>query len=182
MHSAARPRFFMVLSPEAPSSPPCGATPATSSSPSMATPNRTYRGSTYRLNRTNRLKSNPKRQLIPAANYKQCVRDTFTDRESGGGDLYTMAEACQKFNYTYGRFYNLRLRYSIPCVKANATKFFPKAEVDKAMAPEAERPGSDLSEHRLTVARRVSLNTSAQRWLTTISGTQTFKMPPHEQK
>ena len=89
----------------------------------------------------------PKRQLIPAANYKQSVRDTFTDRESAGSDLYTMAEICQKFNYTYGRFYNLRMRYSIPCVKANATKCFPKAEVDKAMAEEAERLGSNLSEH-----------------------------------
>ena len=82
-------------------------------------------------------KCSPKRQLIPAANYKQSVRDTFTDKESAGGDLYTMAEICQKYNYTYGRFYNLRMRYSIPCVKANATKCFPKAEVDKAMAEEA---------------------------------------------
>lgn len=72
-----------------------------------------------------------KRRLIPAANYKQSVRDTFTDRERVAGDLYTMAEICQKFNYTYGRFYNLRMRYSIPCIKANATKCFPKAEVDK---------------------------------------------------
>lgn len=91
-------------------------------------------------------KGSPKRQLIPAANYKQSVRDTFTDKESAGGDLYTMAEICQKYNYTYGRFYNLRMRYSIPCVKANATKCFPKAEVDKAMAEEAERVGSNLSE------------------------------------
>ncbi|WP_273532616.1 helix-turn-helix domain-containing protein [Leyella lascolaii] len=88
-----------------------------------------------------------RRRLIPAANYKQSVRDTFTDRESVGGDLYTMAEICQKFNYTYGRFYNLRMRYSIPCIKANATKCFPKAEVDKAMAEENERLGNNLSEH-----------------------------------
>ncbi|WP_195643235.1 helix-turn-helix domain-containing protein [Bacteroides ovatus] len=88
-----------------------------------------------------------KRRLIPAANYKQSVRDTFTDSESVAGDLYTMAEICQKFNYTYGRFYNLRMRYSIPCIKANATKCFPKAEVDKAMAEEAERLGNNLSEH-----------------------------------
>ena len=94
-----------------------------------------------------KVKGSPKRQLIPAANYKQSVRDTFTDMESAGGDLYTMAEICQKYNYTYGRFYNLRMRYSIPCVKANATKCFPKAEVDKAMAQEAERLGSNLSEH-----------------------------------
>lgn len=88
-----------------------------------------------------------KRRLIPAANYKQSVRDTFTDRESVGGDLYTMAEICQKFNYTYGRFYNLRMRYSIPCIKANSTKCFPKAEVDKAMAEEDERLGNNLTEH-----------------------------------
>ncbi|WP_418945940.1 helix-turn-helix domain-containing protein [Phocaeicola coprocola] len=93
-------------------------------------------------------KSAPKkRQLIPATNYKQSVRDTFTDKESAGSDLYTMAEICQKFNYTYGRFYNLRMRYSIPCIKANATKCFPKSEVDKAMAEEAERLGNNLSEH-----------------------------------
>lgn len=91
--------------------------------------------------------STAKRRLIPAANYKQSVRDTFTDRENVAGDLYTMAEICQKFNYTYGRFYNLRMRYSIPCIKANATKCFPKAEVDKAMAEEAERLGNNLSEH-----------------------------------
>ena len=49
-------------------------------------------------------KSSPKkRQLIPAANYKQSVRDTFTDKEDAGNDLYTLAEICQKFNYTYGR-------------------------------------------------------------------------------
>ena len=91
--------------------------------------------------------SSTKRRLIPAANYKQSVRDTFTDSESVAGDLYTLAEICQKFNYTYGRFYNLRMRYSIPCIKANATKCFPKAEVDKAMAEEAERLGNNLSEH-----------------------------------
>lgn len=88
-----------------------------------------------------------KRKLIPASNYKQSVRDTFTEAENAGGDLYTLAEICQKFNYTYGRFYNLRMRYSIPCIKANSTKCFPKAEVDKAMAEETERLGKDLSEH-----------------------------------
>ena len=93
-------------------------------------------------------KSKPsKRKLIPASNYKQSVRDTFTDAENAGGDLYTLAEICQKFNYTYGRFYNLRMRYSIPCIKANSTKCFPKAEVDKAMTEETERLGKDLSEH-----------------------------------
>lgn len=88
-----------------------------------------------------------KRQLLPADNYKQSVRDTFTDRVSVGADLYTMAEICQKFNYTYGRFYNLRMRYSIPCIKANSTKCFPRMEVEKAMAEEDERLGNNLSEH-----------------------------------
>lgn len=92
-------------------------------------------------------KNRTKRRLIPAANYKQSVRDTFTDKNSIAGDLYTMAEICQKFNYTYGRFYNIRMRYSITCVKANSTKCFPKAEVDKAMAEEEERLGNNLSEH-----------------------------------
>lgn len=93
-------------------------------------------------------KGNPKKLLlIPTTSYKQSVRDTFTDKESAGSDLYTLAEICQKFSYTYGRFYNLRMRYSIPCIKADATKCFPKAEVDKAMAEEAERLGSNLSEH-----------------------------------
>ena len=87
------------------------------------------------------------RKLIPAENYKQSVRGTFTDKQNVTGDLYTMAEICQKFNYTYGRFYNLRMRYSIPCVKAKSTKCFPKAEVDKAMAEEEERLGKNLSEH-----------------------------------
>ena len=88
-----------------------------------------------------------KRRFIPVDNYKQSVRGTFTDRESVDGDLYTMAEICHKFNYTYGRFYNLRMRYSIPCIKANSTKCFPKAEVDKAMEEEDERLGNNLSEH-----------------------------------
>ena len=82
--------------------------------------------------------------LKPASDYQQSVKDTFID--SCDEEVYTMAEICQKYNYTYGRFYNLRMRYSIPCVKANATKCFPKAEVDKAMAEEAERVGSNLSE------------------------------------
>lgn len=75
------------------------------------------------------------------------MRDTFTDMESAGNELYTLAEICQKFNYTYGHFYNLRMRYSIPCINANATKCFPEKEVDKAMAEEAERLGNSLSEH-----------------------------------
>lgn len=93
-------------------------------------------------------KIRPKQQpLLPADHYKQSVRDTFTNHESAGDDLYTMAEICEKYDYTYGRFYNLRMRYSIPCVKARSTKCFPKAEVDKAMAQEEERLGNNLSEH-----------------------------------
>jgi len=42
-------------------------------------------------------KSNPtKRQLIPSSNYKQSVRDTFTEDKNVGGDLYTMAEIILK--------------------------------------------------------------------------------------
>ena len=39
-----------------------------------------------------------KRRLIPAANYKQSVRDTFTDKDCIAGDLYTMAEICHLSN------------------------------------------------------------------------------------
>lgn len=87
------------------------------------------------------------RQLIPSSQYKQSVKDTFTDSQYSDSQLYTMAEICRKYKYTYGRFYNLRMRYNIPCVKANKTKCFPKAEVDKAMADEAERLGREQSEH-----------------------------------
>ena len=95
-----------------------------------------------------RAKDSPaERRLIPASNYRQSVRDTFTDRDSVGDDLYTLTEVCRKYGYTYGRFYNLRMRYSIPCIKANSTKCFPRAAVDKAMAEESERLGNNLSEH-----------------------------------
>ena len=57
-----------------------------------------------------------------------------------------MAEICAKFNYTYGRFYNLRLRHEIPCVKGQSTKCFPKDIVDRVMAEEAERMGKAKSE------------------------------------
>lgn len=56
-----------------------------------------------------------------------------------------MEEICKKYSYTYGRFYNLRMRYSIPCVKMDGHKCFPKA-VEEAMASEVERLGKDLSE------------------------------------
>lgn len=75
---------------------------------------------------------------------KRTVKRAAT--ESINGEVYTMAEICAKFNYTYGRFYNLRLRYEIPCVKGQATKCFPKDIVDKVMAEEAERMGRANSE------------------------------------
>ncbi len=87
--------------------------------------------------------------LITREDFFLMIKETTYCKRSVSifASLYTMAEICQKFSYTYGRFYNLRMRYSIPCIKANATKCFPKAEVDKAMAEEAERLGSNLSEH-----------------------------------
>lgn len=91
------------------------------------------------------------RQLIPSSAYRQSVRDTFTDGgEYAESQLYTMAEICRKYGCKYGWFYNLRMRYNIPCVKTNGTKCFPIVDVDKAMEAERERLGSDLSEHWYT--------------------------------
>lgn len=91
------------------------------------------------------------RQLIPSSAYRQSVRDTFTDGgEFSDSQLYTMAEICRKYSCKYGWFYNLRMRYDIPCVKANGTKCFPIVDVDRAVAAEKERLGSDLSEHWYT--------------------------------
>lgn len=84
-----------------------------------------------------------KRNTRPAQP-KQTVTGSFS--ESIQGEVYTMAEICAKFNYTYGRFYNLRLRHEIPCVKGQSTKCFPKDIVDKVMAEDAERMGKDNSE------------------------------------
>ena len=74
------------------------------------------------------------------------MRDTFTDSESAGNDLYTMAETiAKKFQVIpTDAFYISVLRYSIPCIKANATKCFPKAEVDKAMAEDGGTLGQQL--------------------------------------
>ena len=88
-------------------------------------------------------KAKPKRNTRPAKP-KQTVTGSFS--ESIQGEVYTMAEICAKFNYTYGRFYNLRLRHEIPCVKGQSTKCFPKDIVDKVMAEEAERMGKANSE------------------------------------
>lgn len=91
------------------------------------------------------------RKLLPSSAYNQSVRDTFVDgKEYDPNQLCTMAEICRKYNCTYGWFYNLRMRYNIPCVKANKTKCFPIEEVDKAITTERERLGRDLAEHWYT--------------------------------
>ena len=91
------------------------------------------------------------RQLIQSSAFRQSVRDTFVDGEKyEQSQLYTMAEICRKYKCTYGWFYNVRMRYDIPCVKANKTKCFPVKEVDKAITTERERLGSDLAEHWYT--------------------------------
>lgn len=63
---------------------------------------------------------------------------------------YTMAEICAKFDYSYGRFYTLRMRYNIPKIHAFGTSCFPKEPVEKAIAEECERLGKTLSEHWYT--------------------------------
>jgi len=90
------------------------------------------------------------RSLIPSSAYRQSVRDTFTDKEYDESELYTMAEICRKYDCKYGWFYNVRMRYNIPCIKAGGTKCFPIAEVDKAIKEERERLGSNLAEHWYT--------------------------------
>lgn len=93
-----------------------------------------------------------KRQLIPASAYNQSVKDTFVEEGGIQGDTYTLAEICRKYDYTYGRFYNLRMKYNIPCVKGMKTKCFPVEAVDKAMADERKSQGKDLTEHYYTCA------------------------------
>lgn len=63
---------------------------------------------------------------------------------------YTMAEICAKFDYSYGRFYTLRMRYNIPKIHAFGTSCFPKEPVEKAIAEERERLGKTLTEHWYT--------------------------------
>lgn len=92
------------------------------------------------------------RKPIPASAYKQSVKDTFVEEGSIQGETYTLAEICRKFDYTYGRFYNLRMKYNIPCVKGMKTKCFPVEAVDKAMADERASQGKDLAEHYYTCA------------------------------
>lgn len=83
--------------------------------------------------------------LKPATSYKQSVKDTFTNADMLTEPVYTMEEICKRYSYTYGRFYNLRMRYSIPCVKMDGHKCFPRSAVDEAMTAEKERLGRDLS-------------------------------------
>lgn len=83
--------------------------------------------------------------LKPATSYKQSVKDTFTDADTLTEPVYTMEEICRRYSYTYGRFYNLRMRYSIPCVRMDGHKCFPRSAVDEAMTAERERLGRDLS-------------------------------------
>lgn len=85
------------------------------------------------------------RTLKPSSSYKQSVKDTFIKASDVKEPVYTMEEICRKFSYTYGRFYNLRMRYDIPCVKLEGHKCFPKTAVDEAMQMEKERLGQDLS-------------------------------------
>lgn len=63
---------------------------------------------------------------------------------------YTMAEICAKYDYSYGRFYTLRMRYGIPTIHAFGTSCFPKEPVDKAIEEEKERLGKNLTEHWYT--------------------------------
>lgn len=86
-----------------------------------------------------------KTALKPSSDFKQSVKDTFTDASAISQPVYTMEEICKLYNYTYGRFYNLRMRYSIPCVKMEGHKCFPRKAVEVAMAKEEERLGQDLS-------------------------------------
>lgn len=81
------------------------------------------------------------------------VKCTAKDRAPVGvthDTHYTMAEICAKYDYSYGRFYTLRLRYEIPKVHAFGTSCFPKETVDKAIAEEKERLGKTLTEHWYT--------------------------------
>lgn len=91
------------------------------------------------------------RKLIPSSAYSQSVRDTFIDGSEYRSDqLYTMAEICHKYDCKYGWFYNIRMKYNIPCVKANSTKCFPIEAVDKAITTERERLGLNETEHWYT--------------------------------
>lgn len=81
------------------------------------------------------------------------VKRTAKDRAPVGithDTHYTMAEICAKYDYSYGRFYTLRMRYNIPKVHAFGTSCFPKETVDKAIVEEMERLGKTLTEHWYT--------------------------------
>ena len=89
-------------------------------------------------------KKTVKRSAKSPSTPAQSVKGAFAEQISG--EVYTMAEICTKFNYSYGRFYNLRLRYEIPCAKGYSTKCFPKDVVDRVMKEESERMGRENSE------------------------------------
>jgi len=74
----------------------------------------------------------------------------YADVESINEPLYTLQEVCTIYNYTYGRFYNLRLRYNIPCLLIGGTKHFPQRAVDNAMEQENTRLGRNLREEWYT--------------------------------
>ena len=101
-------------------------------------------------NKSPKVKTKPSkpRAKTTADDYKQSVKGSFV--ENIEEEVYTMAEICSKFNYTYGRFYNLRMRYHIPCTKGQATKCFPKAIIDRVMQEEAERLGRQQTDHWYT--------------------------------
>lgn len=101
-------------------------------------------------NKSPKVKTKPSkpRAKTTADDYKQSVKGSFM--ENIEEEVYTMAEICSKFNYTYGRFYNLRMRYHIPCTKGQATKCFPKAIIDRVMQEEAERLGRQQTDHWYT--------------------------------
>ena len=80
----------------------------------------------------------------PLSSYKASVKTTYTDGETG--PVYTMEEVCKIFNCSYSKLYTIRMHYSIPCVKVDGYKCFPKKAVDDAMAAEEERLGRNLSE------------------------------------
>ena len=84
---------------------------------------------------------------------------------------YTMAEICAKYDYSYGRFYTLRMRYNIPKVHAFGTSCFPKGPVDKAIAEEKQRLGKTLTEHWYTCGELMRIyglgKTQVRRFATT---------------
>jgi excisionase family DNA binding protein len=99
-----------------------------------------------------RLKPGPKStklKRIPttAADYKQSVKDTFTSDFDKGEQLLTFEDIKRLFKYSYGRFYNLRFSYKIPCIKIDKIKYFPMHSVETAINEENSRLGKDLKKN-----------------------------------